>query len=157
MPIWLVVGIIIFFIIIYNYRKNSRYSDSNEAYEKTLLPMAEWWIIAGDSTIRQKEHMSYSLILQAATIIESKGLAAPGSLKKIMNSNSKISRSNFVLFIMETVSDNNPDKFEFLKKSFNTDQARVHFAKNIEILLKSQGGLDTFSLIALKACYEPVH
>lgn len=157
MPTWLIIGIMLLLIIVYKYSKNSRYSDSNEAYEKTLMPMAEWWNIANDSTIRQKEHMSYSLILQAATIIESQGLAAPGSLKKIMNSDPKISRSNFVLFIMETVSDNNPDKFDYLKKSFKTDQARVHFAKNIEILLRSQGGLDTFSLIALKACYEPVH
>ncbi|MGE6343312.1 hypothetical protein [Psychrobacter sp. R86515] len=58
MPTWLTIGIIIFFIIAYKYRKNSRYSDSDEAYEKTLLSIAEWWNIAGNSTIRQKEHIS---------------------------------------------------------------------------------------------------
>jgi len=155
MLVWIIVGIVLLVIVMSNFLGKSKENDSNKAYEKTLMPMAEWWDIVGDSSISQREKLSYSLILQAATIVESRDLVAPGSLKTIMDSNPEISSSNFVLFLLETVSDCHLGEFNFLKNSFKTDQARVHLAINIELLLK-HGGPTALSRIALAACSNPV-
>lgn len=150
MVVGLIIAGIILYLIISSYLKKSRDAD-----EKTLRPMSEWVILANSGTRGHREKMSYSLIVQAAAILENQNVLPNKSLRNLMISKPEMSKSNFVLFIMESTAKLCPNEFDFLKSSYKTDQARVHLAKCIGLILHN-GSESALAQIALAACSEPV-
>ncbi|MEG0309236.1 MAG: hypothetical protein RR636_14935 [Clostridium sp.] len=150
MLIGLIVAGIILYLIISSYFKKFKDAD-----EKTLRPMSEWVIIANSGTRGQKEKMSYSLIIQAATILEYQKVLPPASLRNLMISRPDLCKSNFVLLIMESTFSICPNEYDFLKNSYKTEQARVYLAKCIGLILHNSGE-SVLGQIALAACSEPI-
>ncbi|MGR2826423.1 hypothetical protein FY048_13025 [Acinetobacter sp. 1124_18A] len=126
----LVIAIIIFLLISSHFRK---YRDADE---KTLRPMPEWVILANSGTRNHREKMAYSLIVQAAAIVEQQKILPPKSLQNLMITKPRMSKSNFVLFLLEAPTTLCPNELNFLKQSYNGDQARVHLAKCIGLIMK---------------------
>lgn len=145
----IVAGIVLYLII------SSHFKRSKDADEKTLRPMSEWVILANSGTQGHREKMSYSLIVQAAAILENQKVLPNKSLRNLMISKPELSKSNFVLLTMESTADLCPNEFEFLKKSYKTEQARVHLAQCIGLILH-YGGESALAQIALAACSEPI-
>ncbi|TPU59474.1 hypothetical protein FJU42_20490, partial [Acinetobacter baumannii] len=141
---------IVLYLIVSSYLRRSKDAD-----EKTLRPMSEWVILANSGTKGHREKMSYSLIVQAAAILESQKVLPNKSLRSLMISKPELSKSNFVLLIMESTAELCPNEFEFLKKSYKTEQARVHLAQCIGLILH-HGGESALAQIALAACSEPI-
>jgi len=152
MLIGLIVAGIILYLIISSYLKRSKDAD-----EKTLRPMSEWVILANSGTRGHREKMSYSLIVQAAAILEKQKVLPPKSLRNLMISKPGISKSNFVLFLIEAPSTLCPNEFDFLKQSYNGDQAREHLAKCIGLILHYGGGeLALTQLAEAAALTDPI-
>ena len=150
MLIGLIIAGIILYLIISSYFKKSKDAD-----EKTLRPMSEWVILANSGTRGHREKMSYSLIVQAGAILEQQNVLPNKSLRNLMISKPELCKSNFVLFIMESASNLGSEQFDFLKKSYNTEQARVHLAQCIGLILH-HGSESALAQIALASCSDPV-
>lgn len=150
MFIGFIIACIILYLLVSTYFR--RYKDADE---KTLRPMSEWVILANSGTRAHRERMSYSLIFQAAEILENQKLLPRKALRNLMTSKPELSKSNFVLMIMESTLDTLPNEFDFLKKSYKTEQARVHLAQCIGLILH-HGSESALALIALAACSEPI-
>jgi hypothetical protein len=150
MLIGFIVACIILYLLVSTYFRRFK-----EADEKTLRPMSEWVILANSGTRGHREKMSYSLIVQAAAILENQKVLPNKSLRNLMISKPNLSKSNFVLLTMEAALDNCPNEFDFLKKSYKTEQARVHLAQCIGLILH-HGSESALALIALAACSEPI-
>ncbi len=150
----MLIGFIIACILLYLF-VSAYFRRFKEADEKTLRPMSEWVILANSGTRGHREQMSYSLIVQAAAILENQNVLPNKSLRNLMISKPELSKSNFVLLIMESTFDICPNEFDFLKKSYQTEQARIHLAQCIGLILH-HGSESTLALIALKACSEPI-
>lgn len=150
MFIGFIVACIILYLLVSTYFRQYK-----EADEKTLRPMSEWVILANSGTRAHREKMSYSLIVQAATILENQKLLPHKALRNLMTSKPELSKSNFVLLIMESTLDTFPNEFNFLNKSYKTEQARVHLAQCIGLILH-HGNESALALIALAACSEPI-
>ncbi|MFW1871658.1 hypothetical protein ACG916_21350 [Acinetobacter sp. ULE_I024] len=131
---FLVAGIIIYLFVSAHFKKY------READEKTLRPMSEWVILANSGTRNHREKMAYSLIVQAEAILEQQKILGAKSLRNLMISNKGISKSNFVLFLLEAPSTLCPNEFDFLKNSYNGAQARAHLATCIGLILHYGGG-----------------
>ena len=147
----ILIAIIVMYLLISSYFRRSRDAD-----EKTLRPMSEWVILANSGTQGHREKMSYSLIVQAAAILENQKILPNKSLRNLMISKPDLCKSNFVLFIMEATFDICPNEFDFLKNSYKTEQARVHLAQCIGLIVH-HAGESTLAKIALSACSEPVN
>ena len=150
MLIGLIVAGIILYLIISSYLKRSKDAD-----EKTLRPMSEWVILANSGTRGHREKMSYSLIVQAAAILEKQKVLPNKALRNLMISKPELCKSNFVLFIMESASNLGLEQFDFLKTSYKTEQARVHLAQCIGLILH-HGSESALAQIALAACSDPI-
>ncbi|WP_227559007.1 hypothetical protein [Acinetobacter calcoaceticus] len=101
--------------------------------------------------------MAYSLIVQAAAILEQQKLLPPKSLRNLMDNKPGMSKSNFVLFILEAPATLCPNEFNFLKQSYNGDQARIHLAKCIGLILHYGGGeLALAQLAQAAALSDPI-
>ena len=145
----IVAGIILYLIISYYFKK------SKDADEKTLRPMSEWVILANSGTRGHREKMSYSLIVQAGSILEQQNVLPNKALRNLMISKPELCKSNFVLFIMESASNLGLEQFDFLKTSYKTEQARVHLAQCIGLILH-HGSESALAQIALAACSDPI-
>jgi len=150
MLIGLIIAGIILYLIISSYFKKSKDAD-----EKTLRTMSEWVILANSGTRGHREKMSYSLIVQAGAILEQQNVLPNKSLRNLMISKPELCKSNFVLFIMESASNLGSEQFDFLKTSYKTEQARVHLAQCIGLILH-HGSESALAQIALAACSDPV-
>ena len=150
MLIGLIIAGIILYLIISSYFKKSKDAD-----EKTLRPMSEWVILANSGTRGHREKMSYSLIVQAGAILEQQNVLPNKSLRNLMISKPELCKSNFVLFIMESASNLGSEQFDFLKTSYKTEQARVHLAQCIGLILH-HGSESALAQIALAACSDPL-
>ena len=150
MLIGLIVAGIILYLIISSYFKKSKDAD-----EKTLRPMSEWVILANSDTRGHREKMSYSLIVQAGAILEQQNVLPNKALRNLMISKPELCKSNFVLFIMESASNLGSEQFDFLKNSYKTEQARVHLAQCISLILH-HGSESALAHVALAACSDPI-
>ncbi len=174
MLIWLLVGAILIAIALSNYfteeQKDTGEDTSipipkseatantgkikyREADEKTLRPMPEWTIIANSSNSKNRERMSYSLIIQAGNILEGIDVIPLSSLRMLMNEVPGLSKANFVLQILLAAADLYPTD-EFLTNSYETSQARTHLATCIELILQS-GGARALAKVAIASQGEP--
>ncbi len=150
MLIGLIVAGIILYLIISSYFKKSKDAD-----EKTLRPMSEWVILANSGTRGHREKMSYSLIIQAGAILEQQNVLPNKSLRNLMISKPELCKSNFVLLILESASNLGSEQFDFLKNSYKTEQARVHLAQSIGLILH-HGSESALAQIALASCSDPI-
>ncbi|MDN8746048.1 hypothetical protein Q0M32_14575, partial [Staphylococcus aureus] len=87
MLIGLIVAGIVLYLIVSSYLRRSKDAD-----EKTLRPMSEWVILANSGTKGHREKMSYSLIVQAAAILESQKVLPNKSLRSLMISKPELSK-----------------------------------------------------------------
>ena len=152
MLIWFVVGAIVLYLVVSNYFRKYRAAD-----EASLRPMPEWMIIANSGTKNHKEKMSYSLIIQAANILEGLNVLPQKALRQVMIARPDISKASFVFFILQAAAylDLETNEYIFLENSYDRNQARQHLAISIEFILK-HGGAAELAQIAIKACHESV-
>ncbi|OLF39733.1 hypothetical protein [Psychrobacter sp. Rd 27.2] len=146
MSIGLVIaGIVVVYIVL----TLKKYKYANDVGSKS---MSEWVNILQNSSAKQREQMSHSLILFSGKALEQKGLIPKNGLRNGIILNREVSKPNFIALVCEEATTLDSLSIEQRERILDSTNARQYFS-NCLVLVLADRGAQGLSRIAFKSRY----